>query len=541
MDHDNEPTLRDLIALLRRGLLIAFGAALIAGVATFFISRTLPPSYEARATLVASAQDPNQRDFGVTLVTAPTLDVATYQAAIRSRQVLAESLRVVTGTTPSSIAVDELDGSLTVRAEDARTSSLLRVLVRDEDPHVARDLANAIAAAAVRWDEQRATRSLETIVASLQAQIASIDAELTAAGADTPVEGLVRNRAELQLQLSSARALRTAAVGRLELLEAAEAPRERVAPRPTRNAALAALLAVFLTYGLLLLRDALDTRVRGPEDLARITDLPVLAEFPRVATGRRGLPMEAASYLRTAVSFATHDVHPKIIMVTSTDAGHGKSSVSMALAESFARQHYMTLLIDADLRKPVIGKEYGLSFMDHQSLRDALDDIGGAEPTRILIAEGVEFDVLPSFEPAPNPTELLANWMRPLLERMRPHYDVIIIDSAPVLPVADALTVAPHASGVIFAVSVPDADRRSVQNGIDLLRRVGVKVFGTVASNISAGKRGAGGYGYGYGYGAGYGASETANGEGEKRRRAQAVGARRPASDDAFTSDPRIG
>ena len=305
----------------------------------------------------------------------------------------------------------------------------------------------------------------------------------------------MRTRAELQLQLSSARALRTAAVGRLELLERAEAPRERVAPRPTRNAALAALLAVFLTYGLLLLRDALDTRVRGPEDLAKITELPVLAEFPRVATGRRGLPMEAASYLRTAVSFATHDVHPKVILVTSTGAGHGKSSVSMALAESFARQHYMTLLIDADLRKPVIGREYGLSFLEHQSLRDALEDIGNATPTRLRITDDVEFDVLPSYEAAPNPTELLANWMRPLLDRMRPHYDVIIIDSAPVLPVADALTVAPHASGVVFTVSVPDADRRSVQNGIELLRRVGVKVFGTVAANIPPGRRGSGGYG----------------------------------------------
>ena len=305
----------------------------------------------------------------------------------------------------------------------------------------------------------------------------------------------MRTRAELQLQLSSARALRTAAVGRLELLERAEAPRERVAPRPTRNAALAALLAVFFTYGLLLLRDALDTRVRGPEDLAKITELPVLAEFPRVATGRRGLPMEAASYLRTAVSFATHDVHPKVILVTSTGAGHGKSSVSMALAESFARQHYMTLLIDADLRKPVIGREYGLSFLEHQSLRDALEDIGNATPTRLRITDDVEFDVLPSYEAAPNPTELLANWMRPLLDRMRPHYDVIIIDSAPVLPVADALTVAPHASGVVFTVSVPDADRRSVQNGIELLRRVGVKVFGTVAANIPPGRRGSGGYG----------------------------------------------
>ena len=204
MEHDNEPTLRDLIALLRRGLLLALAAALVAAVATFFLSRALTPTYEARATVVASAQDPNQRDFGITLVTAPTLDVATYQAAIRSRPVLIDALRAAMRTSPSPDAVDALGRALTLRAEDARTSSVLRIMVRGESPTVVRDQANAVAHAAVRWDEQRATRSLETIIESLQAQIASIDAELAAASDDAPVAGLQRNRSDLQLQLSSA-------------------------------------------------------------------------------------------------------------------------------------------------------------------------------------------------------------------------------------------------------------------------------------------------------------------------------------------------
>ena len=509
MEHDNEPTLRDLIALLRRGLVTALVAAAVVALATFLVSRTLPSSFEARATLVASAQDPNQRDFGVTLVTAPTLDVATYQAAIRSRQVLAEALREVSSTTPTSRSVDDLADVLTLRADDARTSSVIRVLVRDENPARASALANAIAQAAVRWDGQRATRSLETIIASLEAQIAAIDAELAAAIDDVPVEGLSRNRAELQLQLSSARALRTAAVGRLEMLEEAEPPREPVAPRPVRNAALAGLLAVFLSYGLLLLRDALDTRVRGAEDLARITDLPVLAEFPKVSTGRRGLPLEAASYLRTSVAFATNENHPKVIQVTSAGASHGKSSVSIALAESFARQHFRTLLIDADLRKPVMGREYCLDVVQHPSLPDALADVENAIPTRVLIADDVELDLIPSYEAAPNPTELLANRFRLLLDRMRPHYDVIVIDSAPVLPVADALTIAPHTTGVVFAVSVPDADRRQVTNAVALLRRMGVRVLGTVATNLPVNARSGGAAGYGYGYGYGYGQSEV--------------------------------
>ena len=511
MDHDNEPTLRDLIALIRRGLLVAIVLAAAAAAVTYYVSSGLPPSFEASATLLVSAQDPNQRDFGVTLVTAPPLDSATYAAAIRSRNVLADALENARAPAPSQLEVNALAARVTVRAEDARVSSTIRVTVRDDDAGEARDLANAVAAAAVRWDEARATRALETIIASLVAQIASVDQEIETADAEAPIDGLTRNRAELQLQLSSARALRTAAVGRLELLERAETPLVPYAPRPMRSAAIAGMFAVLLTYGLLLLRTALNTRVRDPEDLARITELPVLAEFPKVSSGRRGLPREAASYLRTAVTFAASDVHPKVILVTSTGPNHGKSSVSIALAESFARQSYRTLLIDADLRKPVLGREYGLHPPDHPCLRDAL--VNGVDAVTVCsLSAAVELSLIPSFEPAPNPTELLANNLRLLLEVVRQEYDVIVIDSAPVLPVADALVIAPEVDGVVFAVSMRGADRRHVRNAIDLLRRIGVRVYGTVATNLRSGAamRSAAGYGYGYGYGAGYGGIDAA-------------------------------
>lgn len=503
MDQHNEPTLRDGLALVRRGLVLAVAMALVAAAGTYYLVDLLPPRYEAVATLLVSAQDPNQRDFGVTLVTAPPLDSPTYVAAIRSRQLLADALLDVRGVAPTPLEVDALARAVAVRAADARTSSVISVSVQDDEPVEARVLANAVAAAAVRWDEARATRSLETIIASLEAQIASIDQEILTADADAPIDGLTRNRAELQLQLSSARALRTAAVGRLEPLERAETPRTRVAPRPLRSAAAAGLFAVLLTYGLLLLRSALDTRVRDTEDLARLTELPVLAEFPKVSTGRRGLPREAASYLRTAVTFAANDVHPKVVMVTSAGPNHGKSSTAIALAESFARQGYKTVLVDADLRQPVLGREYALDPSDHACLRDAL--VSGAAAVAIYPLSGsdAELSIIPSFEPATNPTELLANHLRLLLERLRQAYDVIVIDAAPVLPVADALVIAPEVDLVVFAVSMPDADRRQVRNAVGLLRRIGARVYGTVATNVRPGSEMRSAAGYGYGYGAG--------------------------------------
>ena len=501
--HDTEPTIRDLFEAARRGIGWAVIAAALVGGLAFVLSSFAPAQYVASAALATPTQISDQRDFGVTLVTAPQLDVAAYRTAIRSWPVLAEALTQVRGAAPESAMVERLLESLTVRAEDARTSNVLHLVVREEDATLAADLANSVAAAAIRWDQQRATASLETIIRSLEAQIASIDAELEAATSSAPVDGLVRTRAEYQLQLSSARALRTSAVGRLELLGPATPPSEPVAPRPLRNAVVAAFVAVFLVYAVLFVREALNTRVRDSRDLATVTGQPVLAEFHRVVSGRRGLPREASSYLRTAISFATSDVHPKIILVTSTGAGHGKSSVSIALAESFARQRYRTLLVDADLRKPVLGAEYGLVRGTHLSLVDALHDVENAHPVRLTIERDVELDILPSFEPADEPTELLANRMRPLLDRVSESYDVVVIDTAPVLPVADALTIAPHASGVLFAVSMPDAHKRQITSALQILRRLGVRMFGVVGTNISPGRRSRTtlGYGYGYGYG----------------------------------------
>ena len=537
VEHADEPTLKDLIDLLRRGFWLAVLAALLAAGGTYVVIREVPPTYQATATLVASAQDPNQRDFGTTLVTAPALDVATYRSAITSRPVLTEAYRELHALgeeTPTSVEVARSMGPITVRAEDARVSSILRVQAQANDPLRARDIANAVAAAAVRWDEQRATRSLETIIASLNAQLASIDLELEAATEATPIEGLLRTRGELQLQLSSARALRTAAVGRLELLEPAEAPFGSIAPRPMRSAGIAGMFAVMAVYGLLLLRSALDTRVRSVEALGRLTGVPVLAEFPRVATGRRGVSPEAASHLRSAIGFATADKHPKVLLVTSAITGHGKSTVSIALAESFARLHYRTLLIDADLRKPVLGVEYGLDLERVVSLRKTLMDPDQLlDPVTIDFGRGIQLDLIPSFEAVLGPSELLSARMPALLTLVRERYDVIVIDSAPVLPVSDSLAIAPHCMGVLITVSVPAIDRRDLASTVDLMRRVGVPILGTVATNLPRSHRQAQRYGYSYGYGDGMEAMTPRL----KPRKARASGAVRARGDTPSLPD----
>src|SRR5690625_6041889 len=95
--------------------------------------------------------------------------------------------------------------------------------------------------------------------------------------------------------------------------------------------------------------------------------------------------------------------------------------------------------------------------------------------------------------------------MKRVLDRLAPNYDVVILDSAPVLPVADTLAIAPHTDGIIFAASLLDSDRRSITAALELLQRLGLNLLGIVATNVPESARSgqsAVGYGYGYGYGA---------------------------------------
>ena len=499
----SEPTvvisLADLFRFVRRGLVWALFVGLAAGVLAFVVSTRLEPRYRAEAVVVAAQSRPDTSDLGVTQISAPLLDVSAYREATLSDTVLRRALTAL-GETPDPAAVTALRQALQVRTEETRTSGLLYLEVSDADAGRAAALTNAVTRALTGWDTDRARESLDRTVRSLEGQIAALAVPGTQAGPS----GRSQLRAERQEQLLYTRALRASTTGMLSTLQFANVPNEPVFPRPLLSAALAAILGGFAVYATRFLREALDTRLRHSDDLATTTGLPVLAEFPKLA-GTRRLPREAASYLRTNVLFATADAHPKVLLVTSSQSGEGKSSVSLSLAESLARDGYKTLLIDADLRKPVIAKEYNLG-RAHDSLRAHLENPHAPlSAARVALSSRHSLDLIPTFEAAPSPTELLGRSFRDCLEGWRHDYDVIVIDSAPLLPVADTLIIAPLCTGTVVAASIEQTDRRQVQASLALLQRVGVRVLGVVATQVPR----TGKYGTGYGYGYGYGAAET--------------------------------
>ena len=304
-----------------------------------------------------------------------------------------------------------------------------------------------------------------------------------------------------------------------------------VSPRPLRNAILGLLLGLVLGVSIALLRELLDTTISTSEDLEAITDVPVLGSImSEGGTSRKRLitelehhspRVEAFRVLRTNVQFVEIDSAHKTFVVTSSMKEEGKTSTAVNLGLTLARAGVRTLLVDGDLRRPKIAEVFDI------------DDTAGVT-TLLLGRVGLEeavwkhesgLHVLASGIAPPNAAELLqTKAMGQLLERVRAAYDVVLIDSPPLLPVTDAALLAARADGTLLVVRHGRTKRDQLDTALDRLAQVDVTPVGIVLNGIPSAKRkfglgetAYGGYG-GYGTYASYQPSRKAQRRQTKRR-----------------------
>lgn len=250
----------------------------------------------------------------------------------------------------------------------------------------------------------------------------------------------------------------------------------------------------------MIVTEALNTRFRNADAVQDFIGAPILAEFPETTGSRRQIPRESANYLRTAVDLVLPPKdRARVVQIVSSTPNQGKTAVAIGLAESAARRGLRTLLIDADLRKPRVSAEYHLQ--SGISLEQMLQDGKAASAFRVEVDRDAYLDIVPSFRAAASPSELLSSSFKTVLAAFRDSYDLIIIDSAPALPVPDPLITVPHTDGVLVAVSLPDAHQKHAIQAASTLRRIGTPILGVVLTNLPRNRRGGYGYGYGYGYG----------------------------------------
>jgi polysaccharide biosynthesis transport protein len=289
---------------------------------------------------------------------------------------------------------------------------------------------------------------------------------------------------------------------RVKTLTAADVPSVPSYPNIPRNLALGLILGLVLGIGLAVLREVLDTRVRTEQDVRNLTDSSILGavafdqEVSRHPVILRddplAAPSEAVRRLRTNLQFIDVASRPKSIVISSSVPGEGKSTIAINLAVSLSDTGARVILIDADLRRPSIAGYIGME--GNVGLTTVL--IGRADVEDVVQPLGNStLDILPAGQIPPNPSELLGSpAMAGLLDRLVAMYDMVLLDSPPLLPVTDAAVLSKLAGGVLVVVGVDRIHRPQLQETLASLKTASSHVFGIVMNKISRGVSGSYGY-----------------------------------------------
>lgn len=262
-------------------------------------------------------------------------------------------------------------------------------------------------------------------------------------------------------------------------------------PNKQRDAVLGAFAGALLAVLAIIVWTLLDTRVRSEEALRRITDLPVLGSIPRRKDrSRRALVVaepnstsaEAYRRVRSSLRFAAVEHDIAAIAVTSSIPGEGKTSTAVNLALTYAEAGLRVLLVDADLRRPMVAETLGLE--NAVGLTTMLVGAVEFEEARLPWGDS-SLSVLPAGEVPPNPAELLASArMSELLRELRDKFDVMVVDTAPLLSVSDATIIAQSVDTTIVVADVSKVHLAQLARSLEALDRARAQVAGVLFSRV---------------------------------------------------------
>jgi polysaccharide biosynthesis transport protein len=468
-DRLHGPTsIHDYVAVLRRRKWIAIQALVFVPLVALFLSLRQDPLFEAQADVILT------RENLVGALTG-TSDATVGDTAERFAQTQAQLARApaIARATLNELMLRgrTVDGFLASTSVSPHADAdFLTFRARGESRALAVRLANAYAEEFTSYRRRQDTGAIRAATRRAKARLR----ELEAAGKRESL--LYANLAEKTQQLETIEAIKTPTAS---LLSPATRARQ-LQPRPLRSMALGLALGLILGIVLALLRDALDTRFRGADEVSARLRLPLLARLPQPAKKLRkanelvmrvdphGADAEPYRMLRTNLEFVNLDRAAKTIMLTSAVEQEGKSTTLANLAYAIARGGRRVVLVDLDLRRPFVGCFFDLS--DRPGITDVA--LGRATLAEALVAiplrtsvrpqavgrkelesSGGSLRVLPSGSTTPDPGEFVATTaVARILTELREEADVVLIDSPPILHVGDAMTLSDKVEGLIVVV-----------------------------------------------------------------------------------------
>ncbi len=298
----------------------------------------------------------------------------------------------------------------------------------------------------------------------------------------------------------------------VQIVETAEPATEPSEPQKARTMGLALCLGLFGGVGLALLREWKDERLRSTQEISALLGLPILGAVPSMTAPKQTLAIrgqkirispesrEAEAYrtVRTALFFGAPKDEAKTILITSPAPGEGKSTTASNLAIAMAQAGQRTIIVDVDFRRPTLHKIFALN----RQMKGLSLVLAG----QMSLEEGIEhlgmenLDVLTCGPDVPNPAELLnSNRFAEIVKTLADQYDRVLIDSPPVIAVADAQILAALCDVTILVLQAQKSTRRVSVQACDSLVSVGGRILGVVVNNVPH-KTDRYGYSSGYGY-----------------------------------------
>lgn len=446
--------LNEYLLVVRKHFVLFSAIFLISIVSAFTLTALTTPTYESTTRLFVSTSG---NESAADLLTGNSFTqqrVKSYADIVTSPAVLDA---VVAELNLQDIA-DRLPDNIT--ATVPLNTIILEITVTDPSPYRAANIANSVAS------------SLEAVVTNLE----TVDPTLA-----SPVK--------------------------LSVIQPGQAAKSPASPRPLLNLALGALIGLALGFGASLLRESLDLRIRSVEDvpdkdgvinvLGGIVFDPTADSNPLIVhTSPKSTRAEAFRQLRTNIQFIEAAEGRKSIVMTSSIPSEGKSSTIANLAIAMADTGAKVLLIDCDFRKPKMHKFFSIE--GAVGLTNLL--IGQVKPSDVIQRWGRKnLDLLPAGQVPPNPSELLGSEaMKKFLLKAEKDYDVVLIDTAPLLPVTDAAILSKMTGGVAIVVAVGKTTKPQLSAALGHVDNVGGRVLGFVMNKIPT--KGVDAYRYRYSY-----------------------------------------
>lgn len=513
-DRPRYAALDDYVDVLRRRrLLILICLVLGAGVGVASAASS-EDTYTATASLSFRDVAQDLSLFGVDALPEEPLAV---RAAVNAE--------LVTRPEVTARVAEEFDGRLTpaelVGAVVARVGSRTQLVILEATaatPELAAEIANLYAQEAARLGRRETSRRLNQVEESLLDELASLES-----GPSASRPGVGVRISVLESQLSRVQTLQDIAQP-VEVVQRAEPPGAPDNPEPLTAGLVGGILGLILGVIVGFTVETLDRRVRTAADLASALGVPVLGRIPNVAlpsSGLAGAPdlpplweadFEAFRVLRTNLGYLVGEGEPpRVVLVTSSAPGEGKSSVAFGLASAAAIAGQSVLLLEGDLRRPCFAERLGIDrgpglseyLNGTASPRDVLNPVPLYAPRSMDRPQpgkrpGTQFAAVTAGATSSTTAELLASErFTELIRQVRKLYDLIVIDSSPLLAVVDPLELFEDIDAALICARAEQVKRQELAHTAAVIANLPERPLGAVLTGVKPGGRDAYDY-YGY-------------------------------------------